>query len=158
MRTPSWGFRAIAPDLVFAGPYHSPNLLHNAIAAICRRRRIPYCNLPASAYVGERNAVLGRFLNRGLGMQSSIIDVDYDRLNRLIGEHQPGIAAVASSSYFLDRLTSKATDYTGKGVKAEVSLALVDKAVLALADDPNPTLKQAFYEKRPLGVFTAQSP
>ncbi|NNJ10813.1 alpha-2-macroglobulin [Chloroflexales bacterium ZM16-3] len=48
-------------------------------------------------------------------------------------------------------------DYSGKGVPAEVSLALVDKAVLTLADDPNPSLHQAFYEKRPLGVFTAQS-
>jgi alpha-2-macroglobulin len=53
--------------------------------------------------------------------------------------------------------TVKATDYSGKGVKTEVALALVDKAVLALADDPNPTLKGSFYEKRPLGVFTAQS-
>ena len=49
------------------------------------------------------------------------------------------------------------SDYTGKGVPAEVSLALVDKAVLSLADDPNPSLRQAFYEKRPLGVFTSQS-
>ncbi len=48
-------------------------------------------------------------------------------------------------------------DYSGKGVPAEVSLALVDKAVLSLTDDPNPSLHQAFYEKRPLGVFTAQS-
>jgi uncharacterized protein YfaS (alpha-2-macroglobulin family) len=53
--------------------------------------------------------------------------------------------------------TVKTTDYSGKGVRAEVSLALVDKAVLALADDPNPTLARAFYEKRPLGVMTAQS-
>ncbi|HEX6287905.1 MAG TPA: Ig-like domain-containing protein [Herpetosiphonaceae bacterium] len=53
--------------------------------------------------------------------------------------------------------TIKATDHTGKGVKAEVGLALVDKSVLTLADDPNPTLRQAFYEKRPLGVITAQS-
>jgi hypothetical protein len=53
--------------------------------------------------------------------------------------------------------TIKATDHTGKGVQAEVGLALVDKAVLSLADDPNPTLRQAFYEKRPLGVVTAQS-
>jgi hypothetical protein len=74
---------AIAPDIVFAGPYHSPGLLHNGIAATCRARRIPYCNLPASAYVGERNSVLGRFLNHGLGMQSSIIDAGYDGLNRL---------------------------------------------------------------------------
>ncbi|MGB9752685.1 Ig-like domain-containing protein [Roseiflexus castenholzii] len=51
--------------------------------------------------------------------------------------------------------TLKATDYTGKGVRAEVSLALVDKAVLTLADDPNPSLRQAFYEQRALGVFTS---
>jgi alpha-2-macroglobulin len=49
------------------------------------------------------------------------------------------------------------TDYAGNPVRAEVGLALVDKAVLSLADDPNPTLKQAFYTKRPLGVFTANS-
>ncbi len=53
--------------------------------------------------------------------------------------------------------TIKATDHSGKGVRAEVGLALVDKAVLSLADDPNPTFKQAFYTKRPLGVFTSQS-
>jgi uncharacterized protein YfaS (alpha-2-macroglobulin family) len=51
----------------------------------------------------------------------------------------------------------RATDYTGKGVRAELSLALVDKAILTLADDPNPSLKQSFYEKRPLSIFTAQS-
>lgn len=51
----------------------------------------------------------------------------------------------------------KTTDYSGNGVSAELSLALVDKAVLSLADDPNPSLRRAFYEKRPLGVFTSQS-
>ncbi|MEN9939055.1 MAG: hypothetical protein RLZZ387_5634, partial [Chloroflexota bacterium] len=53
------------------------------------------------------------------------------------------------------RYTVKATDHTGKGVRAEVALALVDKAVLTLADDPNPTLRQSFYERRPLNVFTS---
>jgi uncharacterized protein YfaS (alpha-2-macroglobulin family) len=53
--------------------------------------------------------------------------------------------------------TVTATDHSGKGVRAEVGLALVDKAVLSLADDPNPTFKQAFYTRRPLGVFTSQS-
>jgi len=53
--------------------------------------------------------------------------------------------------------TIKATDYAGKGVRAEIGLALVDKAVLSLADDPNPSFKQAFYTKRPLAVFTAPS-
>ncbi len=49
------------------------------------------------------------------------------------------------------------TDHTGAGVQAEVSLALVDKAVLMLKDDPNPTLHESFYQKRALGVLTAQS-
>jgi hypothetical protein len=80
----------MVPDIVFAGPYHSPDLLHNGIAAVCRVRRIPYCNLPASAYVGEHNSVLGRFLNRRLGMQTSVIDVGYDRLNRLMSHLFPG--------------------------------------------------------------------
>lgn len=53
------------------------------------------------------------------------------------------------------RYTVKATDHSGAGVRAEVSLALVDKAVLTLADDPNPTLVQAFYQRRPLNVFTS---
>ena len=51
----------------------------------------------------------------------------------------------------------KTTDYTGKGVPAEVSLALIDKAVLTLADDPNPSLLKTFYERRPIGVATSQS-
>jgi uncharacterized protein YfaS (alpha-2-macroglobulin family) len=53
--------------------------------------------------------------------------------------------------------TIKATDYAGNGVRAELGLALVDKAVLSLADDPNPSLTQAFYTRRGLGVFTAPS-
>jgi uncharacterized protein YfaS (alpha-2-macroglobulin family) len=53
--------------------------------------------------------------------------------------------------------TIEATDYQGRGVQSEIALALVDKAVLALADNPNPSLRGSFYEKRPLGVFTSSS-
>ncbi|HYF64444.1 MAG TPA: alpha-2-macroglobulin family protein, partial [Herpetosiphonaceae bacterium] len=53
--------------------------------------------------------------------------------------------------------TIEATDYQGRGVEGEIGLALVDKAVLALADDANPSLRRSFYEKRPLGVFTSSS-
>ena len=51
----------------------------------------------------------------------------------------------------------KATDFAGNGVRAEIGLALVDKAVLSLADDPNPSMTDAFYTRRALGVFTAPS-
>ncbi len=53
--------------------------------------------------------------------------------------------------------TIKTTDYQGRGVSSAVQLALVDKAVLALADSPNPSLAAAFYSKRPLSTFTASS-
>ena len=51
----------------------------------------------------------------------------------------------------------KVTDSTGKPVKAELSLALVDKAVLSLADPNSPSILDAFYGVRGLGVHTADS-
>jgi hypothetical protein len=51
--------------------------------------------------------------------------------------------------------TVKATDTSGAGVRAEVALALVDKAVLSLADDQNLSLRDSFYRRRPLNVFTS---
>jgi uncharacterized protein YfaS (alpha-2-macroglobulin family) len=53
--------------------------------------------------------------------------------------------------------TIKATDSAGAGVRAEVGLALVDKAVLSLASDPNPQLRDSFYGRRYLGVQTANT-
>jgi len=79
----------LAPDLVFAGPYHSPDLLHNGVALTCRKRGIPYCCLPVSAYIGAYNSIEARLSNRKLGMQSAIIDVDYDLLNRLMARIFP---------------------------------------------------------------------
>lgn len=46
-------------------------------------------------------------------------------------------------------------DYAGKPVQAEVSLALVDKAVLALAPTNTPPILSAFYPERWLSVQTA---
>lgn len=46
------------------------------------------------------------------------------------------------------------TDASGKGVSADVSLALVDKAVLTLADDPAGSILDRFYAQRGLGVQT----
>ncbi len=51
-------------------------------------------------------------------------------------------------------LTVRTLDWRGQPVQAEVALAVVDKAVLALADPNAPTLVEAFYRPRPLGVFT----
>ncbi|MBV9278716.1 MAG: Ig-like domain-containing protein, partial [Chloroflexi bacterium] len=47
------------------------------------------------------------------------------------------------------------TDQRGRSVSAQVSLALVDTAVLALQDESNPDILAALYSDRPLGVSTA---
>lgn len=51
--------------------------------------------------------------------------------------------------------TINTTDAQGKPVAAELSLALVDKAVLTLAEDRAPKPLRAFWSTRPLGVQTA---
>ncbi len=48
-------------------------------------------------------------------------------------------------------------DHAGQPVQAELSLALVDKALLALADDTSTSLIDAFYGQRMLGVATSAS-
>ncbi len=51
--------------------------------------------------------------------------------------------------------TIQATDHAGKGVEAEFSVALVDKAVQSLADDRSVPPLDAFYGERGLAVQTA---
>jgi uncharacterized protein YfaS (alpha-2-macroglobulin family) len=51
----------------------------------------------------------------------------------------------------------EATDHTGRPVRAELSLDLVDKAVLALAGEGGETLLDRFYRERGVGVRTASS-
>jgi hypothetical protein len=46
-------------------------------------------------------------------------------------------------------------DQGGKPISADVSLALVDKALLSLADDQAGTLMGRFYSERPLGIQTS---
>ncbi len=53
--------------------------------------------------------------------------------------------------------TVQTLDASGKPVPADVSLALVDKAVLTLADDMAGTLLDRFYAARGLGVQTAST-
>ncbi|MEK7861179.1 MAG: alpha-2-macroglobulin family protein, partial [Chloroflexota bacterium] len=51
----------------------------------------------------------------------------------------------------------RVTDLRGKGVKAELSLAVVDKAVLALEEERGPNGLRAFWFERGLGVNTGSS-
>ena len=54
-------------------------------------------------------------------------------------------------------LNVRAKDASGSPVQGEFSLALVDKAVLALADPNVPDIVQAFYGRQPLGVSSGLS-
>jgi hypothetical protein len=49
----------------------------------------------------------------------------------------------------------KTTDYSGKPVVADVSLAVIDKAVLALTSPNSPPMLGSFYEPRALSIMTA---
>ena len=51
----------------------------------------------------------------------------------------------------------EALDYQGNGVEAELSLNLVDKSVLALADSTQGTLMDTFWSERGVGVQTAST-
>jgi alpha-2-macroglobulin len=51
----------------------------------------------------------------------------------------------------------KVTDHSGQPVRAEFSLSLVDKAVLALAEPNSVDIETAFYGQQPLGIHTALS-
>jgi len=51
--------------------------------------------------------------------------------------------------------TIQATDYTGKPVQAELSLAAVDLSVLSLVDPNAPPIADGFYGQRGLGIRTA---
>ena len=55
------------------------------------------------------------------------------------------------------RYEMQVTDADGRGVAAEVSVAIVDQAVLSLADEAGPDGKGAFWYERALGVRTASS-
>jgi hypothetical protein len=55
------------------------------------------------------------------------------------------------------RYAIKVTDKSGAGVRSEVSVAVVDRAVLSLQDERGPDGQRAFWFERGLGVSTASS-
>ncbi len=65
-----------------------------------------------------------------------------------LAEYQPGDKAT---------FTIQAKNADGKPAQAEFSVALVDKAVLALADDRSTSLQDAFWGTRGIGVQTSAS-
>jgi hypothetical protein len=64
-----------------------------------------------------------------------------------------------AGEYYRPRETAtydiKVTDHAGQPVEAELSLRMADLAVLALADEPGPTLLENFWSERGLSVRTS---
>jgi uncharacterized protein YfaS (alpha-2-macroglobulin family) len=85
-----------------------------------------------------------------VGMTRLSVDLDQQQLD-------VNITADKESAGPRDEVTYTVTvkDYAGKPVQAEVSLALVDKAVLALAPDNSGPMLSSFYPERSLSVSTS---
>ncbi|HYM14650.1 MAG TPA: Ig-like domain-containing protein [Dehalococcoidia bacterium] len=87
-----------------------------------------------------------------IGMVDLKVSTDTKRLNIAITPDRTTYAPRDTVHY-----TIRTTDSNGNGVPAELSLALVDKSVLSLQDDPAQPALQAFWSQRPLSVMSGSS-
>ncbi len=87
-----------------------------------------------------------------LGYTSFKVDPKAFVLNVTITPDKPQYAPRDTATYSIH-----VTDVNGNPVQAEVSLALVDKAVLSLTDPNVPAPLDAFYGERPLSIRTADT-
>ncbi len=87
-----------------------------------------------------------------LGYVELRVDPKVKQLNLTITPDKPQYRPRDTANF-----TIKATDSAGQPVQADVSLAVVDKAIFALAADSSGTLVDNFYANRALGVRTSSS-
>ena len=87
-----------------------------------------------------------------MGLANIPIVSDAKTLNVSVSSTKPQYLPRDKASYNI-----KTLDASGKPVSAEVSLSIVDKAVLALASNFGADIVQGFYGKRDLAVSTSQS-
>ncbi len=80
------------------------------------------------------------------------VDPKVKQLNLTITPDKPQYGPRDTANF-----TIKATDSAGQPVQADLSIAVVDKAIFALAADSSGTLVNNFYANRALGVRTASS-
>lgn len=151
--------------LRFANPFNERAL---ALVSIERARVITTQVIEVNGSMGEINlpveagyapnvyavvTLLGRTERGEPDFRQGYLRMDVDpaalRLNLAV---EPSSERVAPGQEL--ELTLRVTDSGGRPVRGEFSLALVDKAVLALADPLVPNLFDAFYGPQPLGVST----
>ncbi|HMB22456.1 MAG TPA: alpha-2-macroglobulin family protein, partial [Anaerolineales bacterium] len=84
-----------------------------------------------------------------VGMASLNVDTDHQELDVKVTADQKSAGPGDTVTY-----TVETKDYSGKPVSADVSLAVVDKAVLALAPSNSMRMLDAFYSEQGLSVRT----
>ena len=149
----------------FAGPFEV--LLTVERAGILEARRLtireanPVIEVPilegyAPNVVVSFVAVKGATASSGPDVRIGMVGLEVEPVQQLLTvEVLPDRARYGPREQVI--LTVRTRDANGKPVDAEVTLAVVDKAVLALADPNAPSLRDAFYGKRPLRVLTGDS-
>ncbi len=85
-----------------------------------------------------------------VGMASLNVDLDHQELDVKVTADPKSAGPGDTVTY-----TVETKDYSGKPVSADVSLAVVDKAVLALAPSNSRRMLDAFYSEQALSVRTA---
>ena len=98
---------------------------------------------------GPYNTASGQLLISSVQL---IVPADDKRLDVAVAPSQAELGPGEEASVQI-----RVTDSTGAPVRAQVSLALVDKAVLALATDTSQSLEDAFWSGWPNGVLTLDS-
>jgi hypothetical protein len=73
----------VAPDVVIGSSYRTLGEVDDGLARVAVERSIPYCCVPQSAYLGERNAIEGRRTQLETGMYTPAIAIDHSLANRL---------------------------------------------------------------------------
>lgn len=86
------------------------------------------------------------------GLIQLIVETDQLRLNVKITSDKKTVGPQQEVTYNI-----QVTDYKGEPVRAEVGLALVDEAILALMPDDLPSLMAYFYSRQGLGIRTANA-
>lgn len=88
--------------------------------------------------------------NYKMGMTKINIDTAQKELNVKVTTDKETAGPGEEITY-----TIKTTDYTGNPVSADVSLAVIDKAVQVLTAPNSPPMLETFYAPRALNIFTA---
>lgn len=88
--------------------------------------------------------------NYKVGMATINIDTAQKELNVTVTTDKQTAGPGDKITYSI-----KTTNYAGKPVVADVSLAVIDKAILALTPPNSPPMLGSFYEPRALGITTA---